>query len=138
MESVSTRAVLLDLAGAATEPEGPLLNCSVGLFSNDILPTSDMALSDFTPAAFSGSALLDGIVLEFGSPWIDEQGQAHRTAPSIQITCTADDQQETIYGWYVMNEARNTVLFAARLDEPILVDHVDDAVIFQPDWILGK
>lgn len=97
-----------DLVAAAT----PYLGAKCKLFVNDITPSVDNVLADFTEASFTGYAEQ---AITWDDAYIDGGGLVTLPGDNNFFLCTAGDG-ELIYGYYVVG-AGGEFLGAARLDD---------------------
>lgn len=131
---VMTKAVAATLAGLMVDADGdtgPFNGCKVGLFKNNIVPSPNTVLADLTQPEATGYALSAAPV--WGSAFNGANDCKGITAPSVTFRRTnSDDDEETIYGAFLVTSDGNTLLATKRFEEPVTWAVADDVVIVQP------
>lgn len=125
-------------AVAPGAPDAGRLNGSkMILFKNDVHPTKDSVLGDFTPATFPGYATSAAIV--WGAAFEAEDGSAQIVGPTVQfLSDDLPDPVETVYGYCVVNGDADELIFAERFAAPIQVDHEGQPINVVPVYALPR
>lgn len=128
-------ATLRDIVDAlfAAEPEdaaaGPLNGCKVRLFKNDVTPTKDSVLGDFTVPATTG--LVTAVAPTMGVAFENGDGAAIAIGSPAQFVASADPEEpETIYGIVLTDAAGTGFLAAERFAEPVVIDHAGQGLSY--------
>lgn len=114
--------------------DGLLDGAVVNLYQNDLTPTPNTLVGDFTVANFTGYAVSSAIV--WGTVFTDASNVANSVGDVKQFTCTADGTAQTIYGYYVT--VTGALRFSERFPTPIPVVHAADAVVVLPRFSFGQ
>lgn len=103
----------------------------IGLFGNDLHPSSTTVLADIVPSTFNGYALSSAVV--WGTPYFDQAGIATVVAGDKQFTCTTPlAAPEQVFGYYIVDGAGAILIAAARFDTPVQIIIVGNAVVVVP------
>lgn len=101
----------------------------VHLFTNDFTPDPNTLFAAFIAPVgswYTPQLLPWGAV--FGNP----DGSVSTEAVSAQFDYSGTDPSETVYGWYVTDNAGAVLLLSGRLDTPVVMGQVLDAVVLLP------
>jgi hypothetical protein len=125
------------LAILKADPSGMLFAVNVHLFKNDLTPTINTVLADFSEADFSGYSLVGPI--QWGNMFINTAGQGVIVSlTSCQFIATGSTFQDVIYGYYVTQGTAPVLLrFAERFPAPVAISAANDAVVVLPQFTLG-
>lgn len=104
----------------------------VKLFQNDMTPTEDSGLADFTEADFSGYAASAGAQLS--APYPNEQGLPESNTGLLNYTHSTGLVNNTIYGYYGVNTG--VLQFAQRFSEPVEMAAASTPLMFVAKYIL--
>lgn len=116
---------------------GDLAACTVHLFKNDMTPTPTTVIGDLTEADYTGYAAQP--VGAWGGAFVNAEGKAQVTAPSLQFQPSGSTVTNVCYGYYYRSAGGGTPLLGAvRFDEPVAMGSVLDAALVQPTWLLGN
>ena len=101
-------------------------NLVMRLCSNDVTPTEDSVLGDFTEATFTGYAAdvtdpADWTVAVQDVGGIDHVVASHA---NIEFTSTADSQNQTIYCAYLATETSGILIAANRFDSAAIANPI--------------
>lgn len=109
--------MILDFVRGADDGPGPLL--ILHLYSNDIAPTVDSVLGDFTEASFPGYAVRF-IGADFPFPVTNGDGQAESRSHRYIWTPSNQESNEVVHGWYLTFQTGTVppLLFAAERITP--------------------
>jgi len=108
----------------ATPDEGQLK-----LFQNDITPSIASVPADFVQATFSGYAAIDLPDTEIPGTLIDVNGNAYAIDLLIrQFVQSADTVVNTVYGYYITNNAGTSLYMAKRFDTPVDFSHAGKTI----------
>lgn len=89
----------------------------VKLYKNDYTPDDDSTDADFDGATFGGSDRITLDPVDWDAPVVvSDVGQIDSIDPP-SWTCTSGGP-ETVYGWWMIDQATSAVLFAQRFDTP--------------------
>jgi len=122
--SATLRADLVRLIATG----GPLADCSVGLYQNDVTPTVGSSLTDFDAATFDGYN--GAVTFTWGTPYTVPDGSAEVTSlQMLQDQMTGSATPNILYGYYMFSDSV-TLRGAERFEEPVPMSAVGDAVLF--------
>jgi hypothetical protein len=100
-------AIVLNYLTNKDAPE----NLVVRLYQNDYTPVAGSVIGDFTEATFTGYAE----EVTSGGDWTVTPGDPSvAEAGEIAFTSTAGSQDEDIYGYYVVRETSEDLVYAER------------------------
>jgi hypothetical protein len=123
--------ILADLIAMTT---GRFNACKVGLYINPIPLSVNTALADLTEATFHGYAQSAAVV--WGTPFLDSAGNPTIVGANCQFTATTPfSDANTIQGYFVVDSAGTTLLWAEALPTPIAITAVGDAVVIVPAFV---
>lgn len=123
----------LATVAALIAEDGLLDGAKVILFQNDFFPDEFTTLAQLTEATFTGYARSAAVV--WGTPYVTAGTLAAVTPPSVQFNSTGTTVTNIIYGWAVIHDDTvDTLQYAQRLDEPVSMDGVGNAIIVQPTY----
>lgn len=128
---VMPRSVLLDVITAITGGGGVLNGALVGLFKSNTVLTPDTVLADLTEADFTGYA--QSAAVTWGSPGYDVNkvpevlGDMKVFNSGTPITIT-----NVVYGYFVVDGAGTTLLYAEKFATPASVINADQMLAVVP------
>lgn len=106
------------------------------LFKSDTTPTVNTVRADLTPCAFTGYAAYNFPLSENGAVALSgNMARSLFTNGSRSWTCTA--APETIYGWFLTNNADDTILLCERYASPHVLIALSVHTLF-PYVMMGK
>lgn len=97
------------------------------LFKNDVSPGVAATTASFVEATFTGYAPKNG--LSFAPSFKNINGQYQSDSAVETFTFTAGTGNQTIYGWYITDQANAVVLAYTRLNIPFIIDDLHNLVI---------
>lgn len=122
-------AILTELVAATNPWNGALIS----LFKNDIVPDAASLLADLTEADFSGYAASAAVT--WGTPHFLPDGTAVVAGDAKTfVTASPAPVLNTVFGWYATDGAGTTLLFARRLDTPIVLTGPNQQVAVLPAY----
>lgn len=134
---VQMRAVLTELTKA--EPAGAEAGiwngAKVKLFKNDKTPSSGDVVGDYTEADFTG--YVESTAITWGTPYIDDVGRAVILGDLKTFAASGSATTNTVYGYYVVNAAEDTLLYAEKFDVAKEMDESADAIPVIPRIVLN-
>ena len=113
------------LAEALAYKEANLDGGSLRLYQNDMTPTPNSVVGDFTIADFGGYT--SKTIATWGDPWIDALGRAITLAPTQTWAATGVAPSNLVYGWYFL-DVNGDLALAGRFDAPVSMGVVTDAL----------
>jgi len=127
MDLVPVQALNLGIAEAAVDTAAILDGVMVHLYQNDITPTPNRPIGDYTEATYTGYA---AEALTWLAPTLNDAGQIEVIGTVGEFRPTASTVQNTIYGLYLTDTAGAVLLEAARFDNaPLPMNSVLDSII---------
>lgn len=108
-------------------------SATVHLYQNDVTPTVNSLLADFTEATFDGYG---SATITWGSATNGPGDEASVYGTGLSFIATGDTTPNIIYGWWLQNAGG--FRFAERFDEPIPIASTGDDVTFQPRASIGN
>lgn len=90
------------------------------LFVNDITPGAATVLGDFTECTCTGYAAEAMVSESYTVHTVGDNGQADYVQIDFVMSDNGDPD-ETIYGYYVTNDAGDTLLFAERFSSSVVL-----------------
>jgi len=140
MFSFCSEGSATEMVGAITPLEGQLelLNAylavlasdipRIKLFKNDVVPAVDSVLASFTEADFDGYL---EVALAPHTAEENPQGWAQADFPQAHFEATGAVTVNTIFGYYITNEAETKVLKAERFATPVAINEAGDYIDIQ-------
>lgn len=122
-------AILTTFVGVGGEVNGGIVH----LFTNDITPTIDTVIGDFTEATFAGYAASAAIV--WSAVFRNALGQAQSVGDTKTFELTALPG-ETIYGYYVT--VGGALRYSERFEKPVPLAIVSQACVVVPTYTFGS
>lgn len=105
--------MVLDFITGSDDGPNPLLE--LHLYSNDIAPSLDSVLADFTEATFPGysTKFVGG---DFPFPTTNTDGNAQSNSKTYEFTPANQESNELVHGWYLTfrTDTVPNLLFAAE------------------------
>jgi hypothetical protein len=135
MDPTSTLAMQLAALAQISATPGQLFNCTLVLFKTAITLTKNTVFADLTVADFVGYAPVTAIA--FGTPYIDQLGNARMDAPSVDFQMTADTTPNTIYGWALLDSAGAVFRCGVQYQQPIPLTQALQGFSVQPTFAWG-
>jgi len=108
---------------------------SLRLYKNELTPTVDSILADFTVANFTGYA--NKTIATWGTPYLDALGLATVLGGLQTWTCTDAVTPNQIYGCYYV-DAGGELIFAERFSSPIPMGSADEVLNMVPKYQVGN
>lgn len=104
----------------------------VRLFKNNVIPSINSVLATFTEADFTGYAKSADLV--WGTVGVDPNGGGQVFAGSVVFTQTGTATVNTVYGYYITDDASTpTILYWAELfPAPVNFSAIGDQVVIVP------
>lgn len=93
----------------------------VELYKNNYTPVDASTAADFTPATFGGSGPITITPADWGAAAIAANVAQTDADTPPQWTCTSGGP-ETVYGWFMIDDASGDVLLAQRFDDPRVME----------------
>lgn len=118
--------LMLQMVVNKTAPQNPVLK----LFKNNYTPVAGSTEANFTEATFTGYAA----VTLTGSSWTTTPGAPSSASYAQQtFTSSAGSQNESIYGYYIVQTTSGKILWAERFtDGPYVIVNNGDTVKVTP------
>lgn len=114
---------------AATQTDGILFECSIGLYTTGLTIGPNMTYADFTPADFVGYAALTAQT--WGAAYLNQLNQLQLTSPLLQWTAGAILAPQIVRGYYVWRPGTpNVVILAEAFTDPITFSVLGDGLAF--------
>lgn len=107
---------------------------SLRLYQNDITPSVDSILTDFTVATFTGYA--NKTIATWGATYVDVNDKATTVAPLQTFAATAATVGNTVYGCYYLDSG-GALVWAARFDEQWTFQDTGDTYNMVPKYQFG-
>lgn len=105
---LTVRLPWADLVSGST----PYTGAKMRLYTNDLTPTTDTDIADFTEADFGGYA---EAAVTWDTPYIDSLGDVHLPSSNVIFLCTGTPF-ENVYGYYLVTGA-GLLLGGARFED---------------------
>jgi len=99
------------------------------LYKNDVTPSVATILADLTVANFSGYS---NATLAWGTPFINGSDKGEMDASQLTWTHNGGGTNNTIYGFYVVNDDETILIYAERFPAPILMDAIGAEIKYTP------
>lgn len=111
---------------------------SIRLFSNNLTPTPENVLADFTESAWTGYAEAGPLV--WGVPFLAPDAVIKVAAASVQFTQTGVISTGTSYGWYMVGDPGGAEYLVAsqRFDTPVNFVATGIGVVVDPTFALAE
>lgn len=106
-------------------------NLKLRLYKSNTTPSESHTESDYTVADFTGYA--DATLT--GSSWTVASSGGVTTAeyPQVTFTSSANSQNQSIYGYYVVQASSGKLVYAERFsDGPYVINNDQDAIRVTP------
>lgn len=103
-------------------------NTRLGLFQSNTTPSDSTTLAGLTAATFSGYAV--ATVSTFITP-TESANKARTQATSVDFTHNGGATSNTIYGYYVYDNALSKLLWAERFDASVSMANNGDKISIQ-------
>jgi hypothetical protein len=109
----------------------------IHLFKNNIIPTINSALADFTEADFVGYVKQTGL-LAWGKIPDPSQGGYRIYLPTNSIfTAGALTGSQTVYGWYISNHLDTVLAGWGVFDTPVTFSVNGQGIVVEPNFYLS-
>lgn len=131
---VSNRDFVLDVMDAMSDVGGPMAAPALRVFVNNANVTPTSVPADFEVGVNAG--LADKAALVVGGAYVNGAGEYVLPIPDADFVAASPlAGPETIYGWVVLNTAKDQVLYGKTLDEPVELALAGDGISVNPDYI---
>jgi hypothetical protein len=128
---VNVRSFQLSALDALKGVGLPLAAASLILVKNNFGgATKDTTIDDLEECDFTGYAAEAGLV--FGDAHIDTDGKAVIKAPSVTFTCTGTVTGNEVYGWALVNAAKDTLYVAQSFSQAYMMMTAGQGLTVQP------
>lgn len=133
MSLIFTQPVQREILNSATASGGVLDTAKMDLFTNNVSPTAQSLLADFTIASFTGYAQAD---ITWGTAYNNSDSEAEIDGSTCQFTFT-DTTPVTCYGYIVtavnpVTPSLTELVYAEAFASPVNLAVTDDAVVVVP------
>lgn len=118
----------------------PVAGNKLVLYINDMTPSENSELADFTPATFTGSTPIVVEPLTQPEGYVPGSGDSRIAlsppAGGFRWECTAGTGlPQTVYGYYLTDTTGADYLAAQRFTDPIVIANVGDAIEVTNAWL---
>jgi hypothetical protein len=135
--NVYTTAQLLAMLIHELDVAGMLHLPKMALFTNDVVPSPNKVVADFTITDFGGLTNLKSVV--YGTPFVNDSLQAEvRGANLSWATVTLPDPAVTAYGWVEVDTTGADVIRAERFAVPFQFNRAGQVFTMTPRIVWGN
>lgn len=128
---VLTTLQLIAQALADVAVGGPFAGAKIALYTNNISPSKNRVLADFTIADWGGLTNLKA--LTWGAPFANDSQQAEvRAGLTTWLTLTTPVTEVIVYGYVVTDTAGAVLLMAEKFATPYTFNRAGQAFGFVP------
>lgn len=138
MDPVFPRGALLTILDDLADTGAFLDTAVVKLFQNNITPTPNSLITDFTICNFSGYS--DSAAIVWGNSYIRPDGTAVVPGGSVEFRQTGVTVTNIAYGFCVVHPGGGTpyLIMSARFDTPVNFTAIGRGVVVTPEFSLPQ